>query len=915
MRAASSGSSDDLETIRSSEGSQEAVHREAMMDTENLSRAQRVLVSESMPPLDRERVRPSVVEGQNWRNVVKTRSTVESVTRLLRARDTAGVTFIIPRSDQRPWSPPKGYQCVYESYFEGDTKLWFPIPRLITAFAMRRGAALSQFLNGAWPLAVALMVIGAEAGVPLNVRAFKELVSAKMKNGLISLKIRPNYNVVTVGLPNTVEYEEDFLESARLIASQRQDHWDKLSYQRIRRSIGWISQQVWRSDTIPIITKKTKRFNLFTPALQREINRARAMRALPNLSLVVGRKAGFAEKPQPDTAGSPEVGDPSVTESDAEAQLVRKTNRKRQCEEEDATAEEANVDDGSLEGHSGSERGKKKARGDPSVIRSSSIEEGELKDLEPSGGSKDEVVPESQPAGSRDEDPPVTSSKAKKKEKKKKRKKRAAEVIPRGSSEELDDEQVDATRSGESLVPGHEDVQAESAPQVAEGTVVVSKKRRKKKKSCPDKVSFSYDREVPLAHDEQECSRLVRQFRGDRGELPPVKDLIFKEEYNFASRTSIMSHGDWNVLVRKYDEELKGAFEMVRKQKGLNKRATRALKDTVRAKDEAVAREEALKKELDEQREIMATELASARKLVKQAEEEKAKMRKRNAELQSKNAILEKEAAAASSEHSREMDRLRESRKLEVTHERIRVMTAMTGKCSRRFRNIQDRERRRDKFEDARCMLGQVRGMRDCLEALKESGKDIPHETIDTYADLEKYYDGETTRLEVGVIPDSDLTLSPLVLESRFVIEEILDRVDKHGSNLDLIDSEAARALRSPRDGFTRDLLDTVKSPARPDATLPIQETALVPDRSAVEAGPKAPDAGIPEKLVTISDTSSLGNSDPDASEGLSDPNREIRLVSPPSKDQGAGEVLPAKPFGNVVGSDVPEKKDPPAEG
>lgn len=80
----------------------------------------------------------------------------------------------------------------------------------------------------------------------------------------------------------------------------------------------------------------------------------------------------------------------------------------------------------------------------------------------------------------------------------------------------------------------------ESAPQIAEGTIAISKKKKKKKKGCPDKVSFLYDREVPLAHDEQECGRLVRQFRGDRCELSPVEDLVFKDEYNFASRTSIM---------------------------------------------------------------------------------------------------------------------------------------------------------------------------------------------------------------------------------------------------------------------------------------------------------------------------------------------------------------------------------------
>lgn len=85
-------------------------------------------IFEEQCPLDPERVRKSVVEGQNWPNVESTWSTAESVKKLLQARDATGITFIIPRSDQRPWSPPKRYQCVYESYFEYKTKLWFPIP-------------------------------------------------------------------------------------------------------------------------------------------------------------------------------------------------------------------------------------------------------------------------------------------------------------------------------------------------------------------------------------------------------------------------------------------------------------------------------------------------------------------------------------------------------------------------------------------------------------------------------------------------------------------------------------------------------------------------------------------------------------------------------------------------------------------
>ncbi|KAJ4910088.1 Uncharacterized protein Rs2_04709 [Raphanus sativus] len=395
MISSTTGPDSDLERVRGSGDSVEAAHREAMMDTENMTREQRMLVSvamvqsradddgddgspdDGMTPycfypgnifeeqrrLDPSRARPSVVEGQDWRNVLPTRSTFESVTKLLKRSKATGVTFIIPSETQRPWSPPEGISVRIRVVLRKGHELWFPIPRLVTAYTMRRGVALSQFLNGAWRLAVALMVIGAEAGAALSVRAFEELVSVKINRGLLSLKIRPNYNVVT-GYPtktndwqrsyfyvksdrsafeeplktgyrvlwnnefvphsNTAEYEEDFLESARIVASQKQDFWENFSYRRIRRSIDRIKQQVWRSDTVPLITKKSKRSNLFTKAEQIEINRARAMRELPDLSLVVGKQAGFMEPDQSSNANSSDPGEPRAAESDG-AQLMRKT--------------------------------------------------------------------------------------------------------------------------------------------------------------------------------------------------------------------------------------------------------------------------------------------------------------------------------------------------------------------------------------------------------------------------------------------------------------------------------------------------------------------------------------------------------------------------------------------------------------
>lgn len=124
---------------------------------------------------------------------------------LLRASGGAGVTYIIPSAEQRPWSPPVGYQCVYESYFGDHTKLWFPIRRLVTSYAFRRDIAISQLLNGSLRIAVMLMVMAAEMDISMSVRVFEELTFTNVEpNGIFSVKMRSNYNVLT-GHPNKTQ--------------------------------------------------------------------------------------------------------------------------------------------------------------------------------------------------------------------------------------------------------------------------------------------------------------------------------------------------------------------------------------------------------------------------------------------------------------------------------------------------------------------------------------------------------------------------------------------------------------------------------------------------------------------------------------------------------------------------------------
>lgn len=74
-------------------------------------------------PLSSGLERPYVIEGQSWRNLMISWSKVDRVKALLRECAATWVMFIIPRDGQRPWAPPIGYHCVYELYFQKDTRL------------------------------------------------------------------------------------------------------------------------------------------------------------------------------------------------------------------------------------------------------------------------------------------------------------------------------------------------------------------------------------------------------------------------------------------------------------------------------------------------------------------------------------------------------------------------------------------------------------------------------------------------------------------------------------------------------------------------------------------------------------------------------------------------------------------------
>lgn len=176
----------------------------------------------------------------------------------------------------------------------------------------------------------------------------------------------------------------------------------------------------------------------------------------------------------------------------------------------------------------------------------------------------------------------------------------------------------------------------------------------------------------------------------------------------------------------------------------------------------------------------------------------------------------------------------------------------MAAKAGRRFHIIHSREELRGPYDNARLLHSQAFGTKNCLEVLKAAGNNILQATIEMFAEYEIKYEQEVARLKVGEIPEEDLTLSPLVLDSQFVDARILAGLDPYGSNADLIDPETAANLRVP-----------LTCPIDPtgerceDPTPPVENPSAAVEKEAPSRGTQV--AGNNAPVFVISDTSAEG--------------------------------------------------------
>ncbi|XP_048627398.1 meiosis-specific protein ASY2-like [Brassica napus] len=829
-------------------GDLESTHHEAMMDTVDLSRSQRLLVAdatrlaregsenvvvgmrrmeddssedddseaelfpttfypegifEELPRLHPDLLRPAFVAGQDWDGVEETKSTLRSVKRVLRAKNATGVTFLIPTKEQRPWSPPIGYQTVYKSYFQDDTRCWFPIPRLITAYARRRDIAISQLLNGSLRLAVTLSVLAEEIDMPMSVRSFEEMTSiTDMKDGTYSVKMRPNCNVCAghpnktqnwqrsyffiksddsafeeppredyrvlwnrscVGHPTSPVYPEDFLKSVRAVALLRIYRWSEITVEKIRELKDRIARREWRSDLPTVLPIRTKRLDIFPKDIQKRVSEAKRMGTLPDLSAMLAAQLGLASEEGPSTT-VPRIGErggSGVERSAEEASDVppsgepqKKKKKKKKRTEKPADEQSENPKE-------------------PTENEEGDVQEEELQ--------PEEEASEAEISGERDD---------------------AVEVGEREESEIP----LNAARPD-----GSEEDSGESPLLIRRRNDEVGDEAR-----SPILASSREGTPVPIGEGVAQVgtsSRGSAILRRVPGVNFPDKDLIFGGEYEEAARAKLLGDSATNVVIDKYDTALKGALGELE------------LAKEYAEKEEASARQlNASRADVERLNGMVARIIARRDELKAELEVSRGVVR----ELERKNAELESEKEE---------------------------LSEMAAKANRRFARIRSREERRGPYEEARLLHSQAFGTRKCLEALKRAGSDISQATIEIFAEQEKKYEEEAEKLRVGEIPEEDLTLSPLVLDSQFVDARILASLDPYGSNAGLIDPEIAASLHVPLTHPTEE--------RREDPTLllegPLADPEIVPRSGEVHASPAAR-----ESSVRASELSALNDRESD---------------------------------------------------
>ncbi|XP_048609192.1 uncharacterized protein LOC106444840 [Brassica napus] len=104
----------------------------------------------------------------------------------------------IPGEDERPWTVPDGWLCVYDFWFT-EYHLWFPLPRLLLAYCDEHLIALAQLTPAAIRNVVAALFTAADIGVHMSLCLFESIAHitrCDKTDGAFYVSMKAGYGVV-----------------------------------------------------------------------------------------------------------------------------------------------------------------------------------------------------------------------------------------------------------------------------------------------------------------------------------------------------------------------------------------------------------------------------------------------------------------------------------------------------------------------------------------------------------------------------------------------------------------------------------------------------------------------------------------------------------------------------------------------
>ncbi|XP_013616927.1 PREDICTED: uncharacterized abhydrolase domain-containing protein DDB_G0269086-like [Brassica oleracea var. oleracea] len=478
---------------------------------------------------------------------------------------------------------------------------------------------------------------------------------------------------------------------------------------------------------------------------------------------------------------------------------------------------------------------------------------------------------------------PPTSSPKKKKKKSRKSKRRATEELPLEEIASLDETSEDLERRGAAEDPVEinpsegvsEDcprkkkrsIKAEPRPSDVEAALVeVVTRDGVSPETPPEKRKVSTQGSDPVTSERSAPDPSARKSSRSEGsivhggtkEMLQLEDLYFKSEYIDAASSrarcseAVIQLGSSEKLAQ---SRLK-AIERVREEhKKANERAAKE-KDILRVKFEE-----------------LEGKLKSAGAARKELTRENTHLEQATINLEKEKAELLEERDAAVEKLIRERQRLRASRSLEVTRERERVEAAMIDKANHCFVRVRDHFTRLEALGKAKNLYGGFGN------------------------EEEKIYEAEATKLCVGPLSDSDLTLSPLGLPSRFVEYRFRGSFDPYGLNVNLIRPETASqiitSLEITGEPTEEPLVDVTSVPAEHVEVPEGGDLGEHPENKNLEEVPGKDNFGIGNTPVREEETENVGIEDPVLVSDSSSEGREDRE----EEDDRVKETSPSQPI------------------